>query len=111
MQSAADTFSPLVPLGQVDEWTAKPSRSSIWIICRNLLELWRRKHFKKSVSLTDSEVQTFLEGEENHNIQKEKPKVTYSVAFVLVFLSAEDENWQLEDLPILAVYLKDFFCR
>ena len=40
------------------------------------------------VSLTDSVFQTFLEGEENHNIQKEKPKVTYSVALVLAFLSA-----------------------
>ena len=39
--------------------------------------------------LTDNEVQTFLE---------EKPKVTYSVALVLAFLSAENENRQLEDL-------------
>ena len=44
---------------------------------------------KKTVSLTDSEVQTFL---------KEKPKVLYSVALVLAFLSAE--NRQLEDLPL-----------
>ena len=26
-------------------------------------------------------------------------KVTYSVALVSIFLSAENENWQLEDLP------------
>ena len=44
---------------------------------------------KKTVSLTDSEVQTFL---------KEKPKVLYSVASELAFLSAE--NRQLEDLPL-----------
>ena len=44
---------------------------------------------KKTVSLTDSEVQTFL---------KEKPKVLYSKALVLAFLSAE--NRQLEDLPL-----------
>ena len=31
---------------------------------------------------------------------KEKPKVTYSVALVLAFLSAENENRQLEDLPL-----------
>ena len=30
---------------------------------------------------------------------KEKLKVTYSVALVLGFLSAENENRQLEDLP------------
>ena len=29
---------------------------------------------------------------------KEKPKVTYSVVLVLAFLSAENENRQLEDL-------------
>ena len=31
------------------------------------------------------------------NILKEKPKVSYSVALVLAFLSAENENRQLED--------------
>ena len=39
------------------------------------------------------------------NILKEKPKVTYSVALVLAFLSDENENRQLEDLP-----LADFGC-
>ena len=57
------------------------------------------KTLKKSVSLTDSEAQTFLEGEEN-NILKEKSKVKYSAALVLAFLSAENENRQLEDLPL-----------
>ena len=36
--------SPLAPLGQVDEWTAKPSRFSIQVVCRSFLELWRLKH-------------------------------------------------------------------
>ena len=31
---------------------------------------------------------------------KEKPKVTYSVTLVSAFLSAENENRQLEDLPL-----------
>ena len=39
------------------------------------------------------------------NILKEKPKVAYSVALVLAFLSAENENRQLEDLS-----LADFGC-
>ena len=34
------------------------------------------------------------------NILKEKPKVTFSVALVLAFLSAENENRQLEDLSL-----------
>ena len=34
------------------------------------------------------------------NILKEKPKVTYSVALVLAFFSTENENRELEDLPL-----------
>ena len=30
---------------------------------------------------------------------KLKPKVTYSVALVMAFLAAENENQQLEDFP------------
>ena len=33
------------------------------------------------------------------NKLKEKPKVMYSVALMLAFLSAENENRQLENLP------------
>ena len=57
------------------------------------------KTLKKSVSLIDNEVQTFLEGRENQ-YTKEKPKGTNSVALVSAFLSAENENRQLEDLPL-----------
>ena len=53
------------------------------------------KTLKKSVSLTDSEVQTFLEGEEN---QYTKRKTESCVALMSAFLSAENENRQLEDL-------------
>ena len=51
------------------------------------------KHWK-SVSLTDSDVQTFLEGEEKY-----KSENAYSVALVMTFLAAESENRQLKDLP------------
>ena len=64
-----------------------------------LSRIMAAKTLKNSVSLTDSEVQTFLEGEENQ-LLKEKLKVMYSVALVLAFLSAENENRQLEDLPL-----------
>ena len=47
---------------------------------------------EKSVSLTDSDVQTFLDGEENQNTKKE-------TALVIAFLAAGNENRQLEDLP------------
>ena len=36
-------------------------------------------------------------GGKKTNMLKEKPKVTYLVALVLTFLSAENENRQLED--------------
>ena len=47
---------------------------------------------KKSVSLTDNEFQTLS--------KKNKRKVAHSVALMLAFLSAENENRQLEDLPL-----------
>ena len=43
------------------------------------------KTIKKSVSLTDNEVQTLLQEEENQ-YTKRKPRVAYSVALVLAFL-------------------------
>ena len=52
---------------------------------------------KNSLLLTDSDVETFLEGEENQNT-KEKPKVMCSVTLVMAFLTAENKNLQLEDL-------------
>ena len=50
------------------------------------------KTLKKSLLLADNEVQSFLEREGNQ-YTKEKPKVAYSVALVLAFLSSENENW------------------
>ena len=54
------------------------------------------KTLKKSLSLKDSDVQTFLDEEENQ-YTREKPKVAYSVA--LAFVAAVNENQQLEDFP------------
>ena len=56
------------------------------------------KTLQKSAPLTDSDIQTFLEREDNKR-RKDKPKVMYSVALVMAFLAAENENRQLEDLP------------
>ena len=49
---------------------------------------WQRMSFKLS-----------LKGKKT-NILKEKPKIAYSVALVLTFLSSVEENRQLEDLPL-----------
>ena len=42
-------------------------------------------------------------------MQKEKPKVTYSLAFVVAFLAVGNENQQPQDLPQadLAAYFRD----
>ena len=37
-------YSPLAPLGQVDEWMIKSSRFSIQVVCWSFLELGRLKH-------------------------------------------------------------------
>ena len=86
--------SPFAPLGQVDEWTAKPSRSSVQ---GSLSELFRITTTKTLKNLYRSQKMTFKlsqKGKKN-NIRWWKPKVTYLMAF----LAAENENRQLEDFP------------
>ena len=100
-QSDTDMSHAFPPLGQVDEWTAKPSPFSIH---GRLSEYFRINYgcYKTEISvltLTDSEVQTFLETGENQNTIYEKLKVTYLVALVMEFLATENENRPLEDLP------------
>ena len=69
--------SPLAPPGQVDEGTVKPSRFSIQVVYRSFLKLWRL-NTKRSVSLTDSEAQTFLEGEENQYTKRKTESYVFS---------------------------------
>ena len=59
------------------------------------------------VSITDSDVNTFLEGEANKNTQR---KTQSDIALVNAFLLAENENRRLEDLPPadLDAYLSRF---
>ena len=52
---------------------------------------------EKFISLTDGDVQTFLEGKKT-SVRKEKPKVMHSMALMTGFLEAESENRLLEDL-------------
>ena len=50
---------------------------------------------KISISLADSDVQTFLDEKKKTNKRKGKPKVTYSMVLAMTFLAAENENRQL----------------
>ena len=94
--------SPLAPPGQVDEGTVKPSRFLIQVVYRSFLKLWRL-NTKRSVSLTDSEAQTFLEGEENQYTKRKTESYVFSGFGVSISLGWELR--QLEDLP-----LADFGC-
>ena len=104
------SHSPLTPLGQVDEWTAKPSRFQIQGSLSELSRIVAVKTLKKSVSLTDSEVQTFLEGEKTI-YQKINRKLSIQWLWCWHFsrLRMKIVNWKICHWPILAVYLKDFF--
>ena len=83
--------SPIAPLGQVDEWTAKCSTFSIHGRLWDFFGLWLLKHWKTRIAYRYWRSKT--------KIRKEKPKVTYSVALVMALLPAENENQQLTDLP------------
>ena len=70
---------------------------------------------KKSVLLRERDVKLSKIGKKTI-MRKEKPKATYSVALIMVFLAAENENRLLEDLTQadfvqfwLYVYLKDSY--
>ena len=90
--------SPLAPIYQVDEWTAKLSRFSMQVVSRSFLELWRLRH--KKIRIADRQWGSNFSRKGGKPIYlKKEPNVTYSVALMLVFLSAENENRQLEDLP------------
>ena len=71
------------------------------VVCRNFSD-YGCQITEKSVSLTDSDVQTFLEEEENRYTEIKTESYIFSV-LVVAFLAAKNENG-------LSVYLKDFFC-
>ena len=70
--------------------------AKLWGSLSKLSQIITAKTLIKSILLTDSDTQTLLEEEKPTN-EKEKLKVTYSVALVMTFLVAENKKWQLED--------------
>ena len=101
--------SPFAPLGQVDEWTAKPSPFSVQGSLSEFSRIMAAGTLKNPYRL---QIETFKLSKKGRktNIRKGKVKVMYSAALVIAFLAAKNENRQLEDLPRadLAVYLKDY---
>ena len=69
-----------------------PHHSQSKVVCRNFLGLWRLKHWRIRI--------TYRQRRSNFPRRERKlTKVTYSVALLMAFLAAENENWPLEDLP------------
>ena len=94
-------YPPFAPLAQVDEWKENPSPFSIQGLLSEFSQFMAAETLINSLSLTDNDAQTFLEG------KTKCTKVTYSVALAIAFLAAENENPQAD----LVVYLKDFLCQ
>ena len=62
--------SPLALLVQVDEWTAKPSRFSIQVVCWSFLELWRLK--RQKIRIADRQCGSNFPGREGNQYTKRK---------------------------------------
>ena len=93
-------ISPISCVRLINEWQSV-DRSQSRVACRDFLELWLlKKNPEKFVFLADNVTQNCLEREVKQNTKK-KPEVS-SLTWVMVFLVAENENRQLEDLPDFA---------
>ena len=99
--------APFAPLGRVDEWAAKPSRFSIQSHLTEFFPDHGCRNTGKSVSLTDSDIQTLLERKQNQITERKTESYVFS-GFGNGILAAENENdnWKIYHSPILAVYRK-----
>ena len=67
------------------------------VVCQNFFRLWLLKHWKICIAGRQWHSNFPIRG--RNKMWKEKPKVMYSVALVMKFLVAENENRIQEDLP------------
>ena len=106
--------SPFAPLGQVDEWTAKPSpflvrgclsEFSRIMAAKTLINSYRYRQWRSN----------FPGRERKPKYEEKQPKLTYLVALVKAILAAGNENRQLEDFPQAAFSKKNYthccFCN
>ena len=90
--------SPFAPLGQVDEWTAKPSQFSIRGCLSEFSRIMAAKTLKNSYRYRQWR-SNFPGRERKPKYEEKQPKLTYLVALVKAILAAGNENRQLEDFP------------
>ena len=67
------------------------------VVCQNFFRLWLLKHWK--ICIAGRQWHSNFPTRGRNKMWKEKPKVMYSVALVMKFLVAENENRIQEDLP------------
>ena len=67
------------------------------VVCQNFFRLWLLKHWKICIAGRQWHSNFPIRG--RNKMWKEKPKVMYSVALLMKFLVAENENRIQEDLP------------
>ena len=72
--------------------------SQFKVVCQDFLRWWRLDHWK--IRITHRQWRSNSPRKWRKPIyEKKNPKNTYSVALVMAFLAADNENRQLEDLP------------
>ena len=106
--------SPFAPLGQVDEWTAKPSPFLIRGCLSEFSRIMAAKTLKNSYRYRQWR-SNFSGRERKPKYERKQPKLTYLVALVKAILAAGNENRQLEDFPQAAFSKKNYthccFCN
>ena len=82
----------------INEWQSD-DRSQSRVACRDFLELWLLKKTRK-IRISSRQCHSKLprKGSETKYEKEKKPELS-SLTWVMVFLVAENENRQLEDLP------------
>ena len=96
--------SPFAPLGQVDEWTAKPSPFSIQGClseCVRIMAAYRqwRSNFPRR------------ERKPKYGKKNRQLRIQWLCLWHFTRLRTKIDNWTICHRPILAVYLKHFFGR
>ena len=84
-------FGSFAQRNTLDQWSKDPSLDHV--------DKWFDESLSR-VDLIDHWSENGFSRRGKTNIKKEKQKVMYSIALVLVFLAAENENRQLKDLPL-----------
>ena len=109
-QSAADTSLAFGATRSGWWMNGEPSRFSAQGSLSELSRIMASKTLKKSVSLTDSEVQTFLEGEKPiYKKKNRKLRIQWLWCWHFSRLRTKIDNWKIRHRPILAVNKWEFW--